>query len=133
MHKDVVSQPILHLKRKPIKETIFKVPFSRVHIVGSKYNSFTQQLVINHQGGSIEELEFVIPQDVKNRCSGVCSKSEKPTIISQHSKDLAREISVPVLLSAQIIKPRSRTSVQLRAIHFITSDKIHDCIAGDQS
>jgi hypothetical protein len=42
-----------------------RIPLTRVHVLGGEDNAFTQQFVIKHQQGTVEELELIIPENVK--------------------------------------------------------------------
>ena len=54
------------LSVKAIQPRIVRIPFARVHVVGGEDDPFTQQLVIEHQQRAVEELELIVPENVKN-------------------------------------------------------------------
>ena len=66
MDEYAICPAILKSQRKPIEARIFGVPLGRIHIVHSKNNLFPKPLIEQHENGSIEKFEFVIPQNVKD-------------------------------------------------------------------
>ena len=74
----VVGKPILDPQCEPIDRRVFRVALPSVHIVNCQDHFFPHQPIEPHKQRSIEELEFVIPEDVKDlwlRGGGVIDKA----------------------------------------------------------
>ena len=94
MNEDVVGEPILDSQRKPIEARILGIPLARIHIVRCEDDPFPQQPVVKHQQRSIEELEFVIPQDMKDLRLGCRSIANQLGIVHRHPEDLPYEAGI---------------------------------------
>ena len=66
MNQDVIHQAVLNSQRKPIEPRIVIVPLTGVHVVRGEHHFFAEQLIVENQERSIEQVEFVVPQDVKD-------------------------------------------------------------------
>jgi hypothetical protein len=74
----MVDQSILNSERKTIEGRIASVAFTHVHVVSGEDDFLTEQPVVKHEQRSIEELELVIPKNVKDarlRRGGVSNQS----------------------------------------------------------
>src|SRR5579864_2504460 len=84
----------------------------------------TSHPVIEHQQSSIKELEFVVPENVKNPRLGHRGVVDEPDIIKQHPGYFLSKTYVRFAISPQVQKIQLGWSVQLRAIHSVTADHI---------
>ena len=85
---------------------------------------FSEQLVVEQEQRAIEELKFIIPQDMKYLwlcCGGVTN--ELP-IISKDPSNFSREIRARILVSTQIEEIDQAIIAQLRQVEVIATDKI---------
>ena len=78
VNEDMVGKPILDSERQPIEERIVGVPPAGIHIVHGAGRSSSPSLVVKHQQRSIEELEFVVPQDMKDSRPGRRGVANQP-------------------------------------------------------
>jgi hypothetical protein len=126
MNEDAVGKAILDSKRKPIEMSIFRIAPACIHIVQCEDDLFPQELVIKHQQSSIEELELVVPQDVKDFRLGCGSVANQSRIVDQNSGDLSYETCVGLLIASQIKKGHSGCSSEIRAIQVIVTNQVQN-------
>src|SRR6476661_6890189 len=86
---------------------------------------FAEKPVVEHQDGTVEELELVIPEQMKNsrlRRRRIANESD---IVLQHSRDFAQRSGFGTLITAQIEKSDVRIAPQLRHIQVVAADEVY--------
>ena len=61
VNEDMIGQPILDSQGKAIERRVLRISLARINVVRGEDDLLSQQLVVQHQKSSIEELEFVVP------------------------------------------------------------------------
>jgi hypothetical protein len=100
VHEDMVRQPVLSPQSKSIEASILGISPVRIHVVRREHDLLPQQLVIKHEHSSIEGLEFVVPEDMKNPGLGCRSVANQLGIIDPHPEDLFHEADIRPLTAA---------------------------------
>ena len=85
---------------------------------------FSDHLVVEYQQRAIEELKFVVPQNVENLGLRNGSVTNESPIISQDPGNFSREIRARILVSAQIEKFDQAIIAQLRQVEVVAANKI---------
>ena len=98
----MVAKPILDAQRKPVEPTVTAVPLSSVDVVRGKDNSFPEKAIVEHQHSSIEVLEFVVPEDMKDPRPRPCGVLRQTRIVGNNTSDFAAQGSILALIAAQI-------------------------------
>ena len=93
MNKDVVGKPILDSEREPVEARIPRIPLAGIDIVRGEDDFFPQELVVKRQQRSIEELEFVIPQDMKDSRLGCRRIANELGIVHRHPEELSTKLA----------------------------------------
>src|SRR3984885_14982410 len=100
MKEDVVCEPILNSQRKPIETGIPGVPPACIYVVHCEGNSFPKSLVVEHQQRAIEQLELIVPEDVKDSRLGCSDVTNQLDVVSQYPKHLPQEYDISTLASS---------------------------------
>jgi hypothetical protein len=69
-----------------------------------KDDLFAEQSVVEHEQSTIDELELIVPKNVKDGRPGTPCVPDKAPIVCCHSYDFPREIDVRALIPSQIKK-----------------------------
>src|SRR5438552_15799311 len=85
MNEYMICKPILHSQGPSVKSGVRRIPFPSVYIVRGEDNLLTEKFVITQQCRAIEDLELVVPQNVKYLGLGCARITNQSPIVNQHS------------------------------------------------
>src|SRR5216683_5567507 len=102
MNKKVRGKSILYSQRQAIQERILRVPRASIYIMYREDIFLAQHPVEHHQEGSIKQLEFVVPENVKYLRFSMRSIPEQSHIKPQNPNSLLCETGVRPLISPEI-------------------------------
>ncbi len=121
----MVGKPILDSQRKPIEAGIVRIPYARIHVMHGENYFFPEPLVVKHQQRSIEGLEFIVPQDVKDSWLRFCSVANQPGVVRLEPwKVFLRKPTSEPLIASQIKKAHSGLAAKFRAIQFVATNHV---------
>src|SRR2546426_949473 len=98
MNKDMICEPILHPQGKTIEQCIGKVPPRCINIVRGEDDLFPLEFVVEHEECSIDDLELIVPENVKDIRLWSPSVPDETDIIEQHPGYLADQTSIRLLI-----------------------------------
>src|SRR5580692_2372680 len=125
MNEDVVCTLILKSQCSPIESTVLGIPLTCIHVVNRQDDLLPQELVVEHQQGSIEKLKFVIPKNMKQlRFCGGCI-SAQPDIEQRNSRYFFCKVRFRPLVASEIQKIHSALTMKFRTVEIIAPDQIH--------
>ena len=90
-----------------------------------KDDPFPEKTVVEHQHSSIEVLELVIPEDMKDPRLRSYDVFRQARIVGQDTNEFAVQGGVLPLITAQIQKGYEWFAVQLGCVQLIAADEIN--------
>jgi hypothetical protein len=126
VNEDAICKAVLDPEREPIENRILRIAPCSIHVVQCQSDLFSKEFVIEHQQCSIEELEFVVPQDVKDFWFGCRRVANKLRIVDQDPGGFSYETCLGFLFASQIEKGHSGLVTKIKAIQVIVANELHD-------
>src|ERR1700732_43130 len=104
MNEYMVGKLVLYPQGKTIDGRIFRISPAGIYIVDRESDLLPHQPVEKHEQSTIEDLEFVIPQDMKNLWLGCGGVVDQLGVVLEYSGYFFCETGVPTLIASQIKK-----------------------------
>ena len=125
MNEDMVGKPVLNPQRKTVDRRVFRITPARIHIMDREYDLLPHQPVEKHEQRTIEDLEFVIPQDMKYLWLGCGGVMDQLGVVLEYSGYFFCETGIPTLIAPQIKKVQSGFTVELRKVELVAANQIY--------
>src|SRR4051812_36753959 len=98
--EDVVHQPILNAQREPVEPAVVAVPASGIHVMDRQNQALPVHPVIEHQNRAVEELNLVVPEDVKYLCIACSGVANQLVVIRGQACEFAQQVGIVALIAA---------------------------------
>jgi hypothetical protein len=132
MDEEMIGQPILGAKRHAIENRIVRIAGTGINVVRGQDNLLSQQLVVEHQQGSIKPLDSVVPKDVKDWGLSRRGVADEPDVIPRKPVDLGSYTRTRTLVATQVEEVYLRAAMEGRAVQLIVADNVQAHLSAHQ-
>src|SRR5262249_4984218 len=123
VHEHVMAEPILNAKRAPIEPAVPAVARRSVHVVHCKNDALSNHPVVGHQEGAVEDLEFVVPENVKKWCARAGRVLKQSSVIQQDAPRLRGKGRVFALAPANIKESEVAKGAPLWTVQLVAANE----------